>query len=65
MLLPVLPQVHLSTTVLCVLCVQVNAQQVEMDTKFGAAHRAVVMLDKFEYSLPEDLRRQFNNAPVR
>ena len=36
-----------------------------MDTKFGVAHRAVVMLDKFEHPLSPDLRKRFNNAPLR
>lgn len=36
-----------------------------MDTKFGAAHRAVLILDKFEHPLPPDLRKQFTNAPLR
>ena len=44
---------------------QVNAQQVEMDKKFGAVHRAFAMLDKFSHPLPQRLREQFNTAPHR
>ena len=47
------------------LFIQVNAQQVEMDTKFGAVHRAVLMLDKFECPLSPAVRKQFNFAPQR
>lgn len=36
-----------------------------MDTKFGAVHRAVLMLDNFKCPLPPQLRAQFNNAPHR
>ena len=42
-----------------------NTQQVEMDKKFGAVHRAVAMLDKFSHPLPQRLREQFNAAPHR
>ena len=45
--------------------VQVNKQQVEMDTKFGAVHRAVLMLDKFEYPISPTIRNRFNSAPQR
>ena len=44
---------------------RVNAQQVEMDTKFGAVHRAMLMLDKFGYPLSMVTREQFTNAPQR
>lgn len=36
-----------------------------MDTKFGTAHRAVLMLDKFEHPLRPEMRKQFNNSPTR
>ena len=42
-----------------------NAQQVEMDKKFGTVHRAFAMLDKFSHPLPQRLRDQFNTAPHR
>ncbi len=42
---------------------RVNAEQVEMDTKFGAVHRAVLMLDKFGYPLSHTAREQFTSAP--
>ena len=44
---------------------KVNTQQVEMDTKFGALHRAVLMLDKFGHPLSPTAREQFNTAPQR
>ena len=37
----------------------------EMDTKFGAVHRALKILDKFEYQLSPLIRNQFNAAPQR
>ena len=54
----------LSFTLLSILT-QVNAQQVEMDKKFGAVHRAFAMLDKFSHPLPKKLIDQFNTAPHR
>ena len=44
---------------------RVNSQQAEMDTKFGAVHRAVLMLDKFGHPLAPPTREQFDNAPLR
>ena len=40
-------------------------QQAEMDTKFGALHRAVLMLDKFGYPLSKTTRELFAIAPQR
>jgi len=36
-----------------------------MDNKFGVVTRAVVILDRFGYTLPTELRRKFNQAPQR
>ena len=44
---------------------KVNTQQVEMDTKFGALHRAVLMLDKFGHPLSPTAKEQFSTAPQR
>ena len=44
---------------------QVNHQQVEMDRKFGAVHRAVVILEKLNHPLPLETRQQFEAAPQR
>ncbi|KAL5499629.1 hypothetical protein EMCRGX_G011081 [Ephydatia muelleri] len=44
---------------------KVNTQQAEMDTKFGALHRAVIMLDKFGHPLSGATRELFVGAPQR
>lgn len=40
-------------------------QQVEMDNKFGAVTRAVVILDRYKHPLSANVRKQFNSAPQR
>jgi len=44
---------------------QVNKQQIEMDTKFGVLHRAMLILDKFQHPISATIRSQFNSAPQR
>ena len=47
------------------LCPQVSAQQSEMDGKFAAMHRTVVLLKKYGQKLPEQTSQLFNAAPSR
>ena len=39
--------------------------EVEMDKKFGAVHRAVLMLERFGCFLPSKHKNQFSNTPQR
>ncbi len=43
----------------------ITAKQVEMDTKFGAVHRAVLILDKFGHPLPHTASELFASVPQR
>ena len=54
-----------SLSLLTIFHAKVNAQQVEMDKKFGAVHRAFAMLEKFSHPLPKKPRDQFSAAPHR
>ena len=47
------------------LCFQVSAQQSEMDGKFAAMHRTVLLLKKYNQKLPEKTQKLFNAAPSR
>lgn len=44
---------------------RVNAKQQEMDTKFGAVHRAVLIVEKFGHPLSHAAKEQFANVPQR
>uniref|UniRef100_A0A1X7UKN4 Uncharacterized protein n=1 Tax=Amphimedon queenslandica TaxID=400682 RepID=A0A1X7UKN4_AMPQE len=44
---------------------KVNLQQLVMDGKFGAVHRAVSILDKFHQTLPAQTRDHFEGIPHR
>ena len=49
----------------CHLSLQVNLQQLVMDGKFGAVHRAVGILDRFRQPLSPVARHQFEATPHR
>lgn len=44
---------------------QVSAQQSEMDGKFAAMHRTVLLLKKYGQRLPDKTQQLFNAAPSR
>ncbi|CAH1797693.1 unnamed protein product [Owenia fusiformis] len=44
---------------------EVSAQQSEMDGKFGAMHRTVLLLKKYSQKLPDVTQQLFNAAPGR
>ena len=46
-------------------CTQVSAQQAEMDGKFTAMHRTVVLLRNYEQKLPDRTQALFTAAPGR
>ena len=44
---------------------QVGSQQKVIDYKFGAIHRAQVILEKYGYPLPHDRIQFFHHVPQR
>lgn len=44
---------------------QVSAQQLEMDGKFAAMNRTVLLLKKYSQTLPDKTQALFSSAPTR
>jgi dynein heavy chain len=44
---------------------KVNLEQLVMDGKFGAVHRAVSLLDKFHHSLGHNAKKKFEMVPIK